>query len=151
MQKALEPSLFENRPKSVGNTKKGEETMIACKHDHTHLTSEDPKKLIEFYTKVLGASIKKEKEISGRKITDLNLGGVTIRITNGTSGDSNWKGLRLGLHHLGLTVQDLGKAAAEMKSQGVEFVVNPTSEGPNVKYAFIKAPGGVLIEISEEK
>jgi hypothetical protein len=38
-----------------------------------------------------------------------------------------------------------------MKSRGVEFVVSPTLEGPNVKFAFIKAPGNVLIEISEEE
>ena len=125
--------------------------MVAYKHNHTHLTSEDPGKLIEFYTKVLGASAKRERNISGRKVTDLNLGGVIIRITSGTSADSSWKGLQFGLHHLGLTVANLEKSIAEMKAQGVEFVVNPTQEGPDVKYAFIRTPGNVLIEISEEK
>ena len=121
------------------------------KHEHTHLTSPDPEKVVEFYTQVMGAKVTKEQEVSGRRMIDLDLGGLTVRISGSTGADDAWKGLRFGLHHLGLAVDNMDEVAANLKSKGVEFVVEPTQPKPGVKMAFIKAPDNVLFELIEIK
>ena len=45
--------------------------MVTYKHDHTHITSPEPEKIIDFYTKVIGAKIVKEIEGAGRKLVDV--------------------------------------------------------------------------------
>jgi len=125
--------------------------MAAYKHDHTHLTSPDPDKVIEFYTQVMGARVIKEIESAGRRMIDLDLGGIPVRVSSSTGADNAWKGLRFGLHHLGLEVSNLDEVAADLKSKGVEFVVEPTQPQPGVKIAFIKGPDNVLFELIEKK
>lgn len=125
--------------------------MISYKHEHTHLTSPNPEKVVEFYTQVMGAKVTKEQEVSGRRMIDLDLGGLTVRISGSTGADDAWKGLRFGLHHLGFVVNNMDEFAANLKSKGVEFVVEPTQPKPGVKIAFIKAPDNVLFEIIEIK
>ena len=125
--------------------------MTSYKHEHTHLTSPDPEKVVEFYTQVMGAKVTKEQEVSGRRMIDLDLGGLTVRISGSTGADDAWKGLRFGLHHLGFVVDNMDEFAANLKSKGVEFVIEPTQSKPGVKIAFIKAPDNVLFELIEIK
>ena len=125
--------------------------MASYKQDHIHLTNPDPTKAAQFYTEVMGARVTREQRMPDREIIDLDLGGIPIRISNRTGADDSWKGLQFGLHHLGLIVDDLDRAAAEMNSTGVEFVVKPHSSQPGSKSAFIRTPDGVLIELMERK
>lgn len=48
---------------------------------------------------------------------------------------------------IGLKVQDMNAAVAELRRKGAEFVVEPNSPRPGVKLAFMQAPDGVRIEI----
>ncbi len=123
--------------------------MLSCQHDHIHLTSPDPEEAVRFYTQVLGAQVTSMRESGGRKIIDIDLGGVPVRISNGTGADSAWDGLQLGFHHLGFMVSDMEEAFQDLQSKGVEFVVEPTQPRPGVKTAFIRAPGDVLLELVE--
>jgi len=125
--------------------------MAAYKHDHTHLTSPEPEKVVEFYTQVMGAKVTREIETAGMRMIDLDLGGIPVRISGATAADDACKGLQFGLHHLGLEVNNMGEVAAELKSKGVEFVVEPTQIKPGVKTTFIKAPDNVLFELIERK
>ncbi|MFC1966745.1 VOC family protein [Chloroflexota bacterium] len=125
--------------------------MATYKQDHIHVTNPDPIKTAQFYTEIMGARLIRERGNPGREIFDLDLGGIPIRISNSTGADDSWKGIRFGLHHLGLRVDDLDRAAAEMKSTGAEFVVEPHSSQPGAKSAFVRTPDGVLIELSEKK
>ena len=125
--------------------------MSMYRNDHAHLTSQDPEKAIEFYTQVMGAEIIKVHESSVRKMVDIDLGGISIRISSSTGADNVWEGLRYGLHHLGLIVSNMEEFTAHLKSKGVEFVVEPNQPRPGVKTAFIKGPDNVLFEIVEVK
>jgi catechol 2,3-dioxygenase-like lactoylglutathione lyase family enzyme len=125
--------------------------MSLCKHEHTHFTSPEPDKTAEFYTQVLGARITKEQVRNGRRIIDLELGGIPIRISNGTGADKNWKGPRYGLHHLGLAVDNIEEFTAMLKSRGMDLVVDINQAQPGVRTAFIEAPDNVLFEIVEER
>lgn len=124
--------------------------MTSFKHEHTHLTSADPDKLVEFYTRVMGAKVIKQMESGGRKMVDIDLGGIPVRISGSTGADKVWTGPRFGLHHLGLEVKNLDEFAAHLEANGVEFVVKPTQPQPGVKIAFIKGPDNVLFELIEK-
>ena len=125
--------------------------MATYKHDHTHLTTPEPEELIDFYTKVMGAKVINEMEAAGTRMVDVDLGGIPVRISKGTAADSNWKGLRYGLHHLGLEVDNLDEFIADMKAKGVEVVTEPFQvQALGLKAAFIKGPDGVLFELIEK-
>jgi len=125
--------------------------MVTCKHDHTHITTPEPEKLIEFYTKVMGAEIINEIEAAGNRMVDVDVGGISLRISKGTAADNNWQGLRYGLHHLGLKVDNLDEFIADMKTKGVEVVTEPFEiQAMKLKAAFIKGPDGVLFELIEK-
>ena len=124
--------------------------MPKYKHDHTHITTPEPDKIIEFYTKVIGAKVIKEIESSGRRLVDVDLGGIPLRISSATGADKDWKGLRYGLHHLGLEVDNMDEFIAKMRANKVEIVTEPFQAGPEVKAAFIKCPDGALYEIIEK-
>jgi catechol 2,3-dioxygenase-like lactoylglutathione lyase family enzyme len=125
--------------------------MSVSKLDHVHVTANDPVEAAQFFVKVIGGRITAERGSPGQEMIDVDLGGVTVRITRNTGADENWKGLRFGLHHLGLFVDDIDQVAVDMKTSGAEFVLPISSPKPGVKYAFIKSPEGVLMELTEEK
>ena len=99
----------------------------------------------------MGAEITDVRESGGRKMVDIDLGGVPVRICSSTGADDVWQGLRYGLHHLGLTVSNMEKFTEHLKTKCVEFVVEPNQPRPVVKMAFIKGPDNVLFEIIERK
>ena len=74
---------------------------------------------------------------------------MPVRITSSTGVDSIWDGPQFGLHHLGLVVSNLDQFIADLKSNGVEIIVEPKQSRPGVRTAFFKAPGDVLFEIQE--
>ena len=130
--------------------------MISYKYDHTHLTSSDPGEVAEFYCKALGARVVRELTLHGKKAVDLDIGGLWVRVSCITGADEALqkeqpagKGDKFGLHHLGLAVSNLDASAADLKSKGVEFIVEPIESRPGIRYAFIKAPDNVVIELVE--
>ena len=124
--------------------------MATYKHEHTHITTPEPDKLIEFYTKVMGAKVIKEIESAGLRLVDVDLGGIALRISSATGADKDWTGLRYGLHHLGLEVDNLDEFIAHLKANGVEVITEPFQASPGVKAAFVKGPDGVLFELLEK-
>ncbi len=124
--------------------------MVTYKQEHTHITTPEPDKIIEFYTKVMGAKVIKEIESAGRRLVDIDLGGIPVRISSGTGADKDWTGLRYGLHHIGLEVDNMDEFIAKMKANNVEIVTEPFQPNPATKAAFIKCPDGALYEIIEK-
>jgi glyoxylase I family protein len=123
---------------------------MAFKHEHTHITTPNPDKLIEFYTKAMGAKVIKEMESAGLRLVDIDLGGLLLRISSATGADKDWKGLRYGLHHLGLEVDNMDEFMAKVKANGAEVVTEPFQPKPGIKAAFVKDPDGVLFEVIEK-
>jgi catechol 2,3-dioxygenase-like lactoylglutathione lyase family enzyme len=124
--------------------------MASYKQDHIHVTNSDPKKAAQFYVDVMGAKIINEKTIPDRIIINLDLGGIPLRITNRTGADDNLGELKSGLHHIGLHVDDLDKAAELMRLNGVKFIVEPHPTGTGGKEAFIQTPDGVIFELMQK-
>jgi lactoylglutathione lyase len=53
----------------------------------------------------------------------------------------------MGLEHIGLTVENIDAAVAELKGKGVPFTMEPKTIRPGVRIAFLTAPQNVSIEL----
>ena len=129
--------------------------MVTYTNNHTHITGSNPRRLVDFYTRVMGGKINREFLLSGHPAWDVDLGGLLIRISGWSNADdvlqkrfsiASGKS-RYGLHHLAMTVSDMDQAYAELSASGAEFVQPPKTTGPTSKVAFIIAPENVLIEL----
>jgi catechol 2,3-dioxygenase-like lactoylglutathione lyase family enzyme len=127
-------------------------------NDHTQITNPDPEKIADFYINVMGGKLIRVFEIAGRgghKAHEINLGGLIIRISSSTGADTSLieeyakanGRYQYGLHHVGMKVDDMAEAVAELTAAGVLFVVPYKGSGA----AFFIAPGNVLFELNQRK
>jgi catechol 2,3-dioxygenase-like lactoylglutathione lyase family enzyme len=124
--------------------------MATFKHDHTHITSPDPDSVVAFYQKTMGLKIIQKLELSaGNMATDIDMGGVPVRISAGTGADAIL-GQIYGLHHIGLDVDDLKSGTAELKANGAEIIVEPTQTPSGTWMAFVRCPDGTLYELLQK-
>ena len=54
-----------------------------------------------------------------------------------------------GVAHFGLRVEDIFAAIAELSASGVRVLAEPQSEPSGLTYAYIAAPDGVVIELTQ--
>ena len=125
---------------------------MAYKHYHTHLTTRNPGKAVEFYQRMFDAKVLRSfTSYENVDLWDLDVGGLRLRISSSTGAEEarNISQDYYGLHHLGILTEDMDRAVTELMSKGAEFVVGPTSSRPGIRYAFMKAPENTLIELVE--
>jgi catechol 2,3-dioxygenase-like lactoylglutathione lyase family enzyme len=119
-------------------------------YDHVHLRSRDPEATALWYERMFGAEVKRSTQSDGKKRVDLNLGGMTVfiaPIVNQTGTAQPPASPYLGLEHIGLRVEGIDEAVADLKAKGAEFTMEPTTIRPGVRIAFLKGPENVAIEI----
>ena len=118
--------------------------------DHLHLRSPDPEAAAAFYVSRLGARITGRTESNGALRVILDLGGL-VTFIEAVPADTVMAPPApfVGIEHLGLLVADMDAAVAELRANGVTFLVEPRSPRPGVKIAFIEGPDAVRIELLE--
>ena len=124
--------------------------MPAFKYDHVHLRSPNPEATALFYEKMFGAEVLRSTQSDGKQRIDLNLGGMTVFIAPVAGKDktaSPPEAPYQGLEHIGLRVEGIDAAVAELKGKGAEFTMEPTTIRPGVRIAFMRGPENVSIEI----
>jgi len=91
---------------------------------------------------------------NGKPRVDLDLNGLTIFIaevpadaTLPTAPSEPY----IGLDHLGLRVDDVDAATAELKRRGAQVIVEPKTIRPGVRIAFIQGPDHVRNEASPQQ
>ena len=52
-----------------------------------------------------------------------------------------------GVEHLGLTVDDVDAAAAELRAKGADIPIGPLTRSAGLRLAFVRGPDGVMVEI----
>ncbi|KAK2708029.1 lactoylglutathione lyase-like [Artemia franciscana] len=139
----------------------------------------DPKKSLDFYTRVLGMRLLKKMDFEDMKFSLYFMGyerkeeipenskertiwalsrKATLELTHnwGTESDLEFKGYHngntepKGYGHIGILVPDVYAACARFEQLGVEFVKKP-DDGKMKGLAFIKDPDGYWIEIFNNK
>jgi catechol 2,3-dioxygenase-like lactoylglutathione lyase family enzyme len=121
-------------------------------YDHIHLRTRDPKATIQYYHDMFDAELVEYTQSNGQPRTDLNLNGLTIFIA-AVPPDAEIplapSEPYIGLDHLGLKVDDLDEATAELKRRGATFILEPKTIRPGVRIAFVQGPDDVRIELLE--
>lgn len=121
-------------------------------YDHIHLRTYDPQATIQYYQDMFDAERVESVQSDGKPRVDLNLNGLTIFIA-AVPADADLPRAPsqpyIGLDHLGLRVDDLDAATAELKRRGATFITEPRTIRPGVRIAFIQGPDDVRIELLE--
>jgi lactoylglutathione lyase len=121
-------------------------------YDHIHLRTRAPQAMIQYFHDMFDAELVEYTQSNGQPRVDLNLNGLTIFVAAvppeaelPTAPSEPY----IGLDHLGLRVDDLDAAAAELKRRGATFTVEPKTIRPGVRIAFVQGPDDVRIELLE--
>lgn len=121
----------------------------AC--DHVHLRSRDAVAAAGFYAAMFSArEVKRVGDPVQRVVLDL--GGLTVFIEQAPA-DAHPAAATpcLGIEHLGLRVDDIEAAMAELTARGVPVRTPVTVRDPGLRIAFVEGPDGALIELLERR
>jgi lactoylglutathione lyase len=117
--------------------------------EHIHLRSPDPAATASWYQDKLGAEVIRTPQPDGSTRFDLDLTGQKVFIAKADPAQTGAPPAipYMGLEHIGLTVENLDAAVAELKGKGVSFTMEPKTIRPGVRIAFLTAPQNVSIEL----
>ncbi len=117
--------------------------------EHIHLRSPDPAATAAWYQDKLGAEVIRTPQPDGSTRFDLDLTGqkIFIALADPAKTGEPPKIPYMGLEHIGLTVENIDAAVAELKGKGVPFTMEPKTIRPGVRIAFLTAPQNVSIEL----
>jgi lactoylglutathione lyase len=124
--------------------------------NHIHLKSNDPKASADWFVKAFNVQIMSDttRPVGDRFIVTKTEGGLAINISGARTGeklgpaDAN---PHLGLEHFGFDTDDMDADLKRLQGLGATLKEGPIQNAPNVRIAFIAAPGDVRIELIERK
>ena len=122
--------------------------MVTYSYDHIHIRSREPIETARYFSKMFDAKILESVQSDGQSRVDIDINGLIIFLAQAE--DATPAGPAdpyVGLDHFGLRVDDLEAAAADLKSKGAEFSMEPKDLRPGLRIAFVRAPGDVRIEL----
>lgn len=117
--------------------------------DHVHLIASDVDRAADFYVRMFGAALVNRGLVSGQPQVWLDIGGTLLIIRGRRPTDQLVEGKNTRIDHFGFRVENLERAAAELKAKGAKFTVEPMAFNPTTKIAFLEGPDGVRIELLE--
>jgi lactoylglutathione lyase len=126
--------------------------MATFGYDHIHFRSEDPHVAREYWEKNFGATVVREKELGGARSFTFDLHGMRFDVSGRAEDENPVAGTTdpiYGLDHLGLLVDDMDEAAADLRANGVHFICEPWEIRPGVKIAFVEGPDNISIELAQ--
>ena len=133
--------------------------MRNYRFDHVHLRSSDPEAMAQFFEKMFGAEVTRGVYppgtlYAGHPRISLRVGGQRLLIAPRHPDDPTAPPPRFpyyGVEHIGLTVDDVDAAAAELRALGADIPIGPLTRDPGTRLAFIRGPEGVMVEIVQQR
>ncbi len=127
--------------------------------DHIHIYAESAERSAEFYARHFQApEVHRSKNVHDQDRIFISLGGQIIVIgpfppglssaPPPATGDGAYAN-GFGIAHLGLRVADVVAAVTELEAAGVEILSAPVTEDTGLTYAYLAAPDGVVIELTQ--
>lgn len=127
--------------------------------DHLHIYAANPEASVTFYEQHFGAkSVHRNSDAGGESQIFLALGGQIVVIGDfpaglapaspPEAGDGAYSN-GFGVAHFGLRVADVRAAVAELEAAEVAVLGQPIEEASGLTYAYIAAPDGVVIELTQ--
>ena len=124
--------------------------MVTYRYDHIHIRSREPMATARYFNNMFGAEILESVQTDGQSRVDIEINGLIVFLAQAdTSTPDGPTDPYVGLDHFGLRVDNLDTAAADLKSKGAEFSMEPKDLRPGLRIAFVRAPGDVRIELLE--
>ena len=124
--------------------------MVTYSYDHIHIRSREPMETARYFNTMFGAKILESVQTDGQSRVDIDINGLIVFLAQAepTTPDGP-SDPYVGLDHFGLRVDNLDTAAADLRSKGAEFSMEPKDLRPGLRIAFVRAPGDVRIELLE--
>jgi glyoxylase I family protein len=123
--------------------------------DHIELLTAQPQRAVEFYTEVLGFTVRKRDRVPSTPMGPLDLiylelGGTTVELMcyPERHPDPPQPGERLGYRMMALEVEDMDRALALLKTRGVDPAWGPIKR-PTYARAEIRDPDGNPVELRQ--
>ena len=123
--------------------------------DHVHLRSPNPDETARFFETMFGATAKRDiyppgTLYPGQMRVSMTVGGQKILIAPTHPDDPMTPAPSFpyyGLEHIGLTVDNLDKACADLRAKGADIAIGPLTRSPGLRLAFVRGPQGVMVEL----
>ena len=127
--------------------------------DHIHIYAAQPETSVRFYEQHFEAKqVVRNENVNGDARFFLALGGQILVVGSFPSGltakpapapgDGAYSH-GFGIAHFGLRVADVRAAVAELSASGVRVLSQPVCEPSGLSYAYIAAPDGVVVELTQ--
>jgi lactoylglutathione lyase len=133
--------------------------MRAYHYDHVHLRSPNPDATARFFETMFNAEVTRSVYppgtlYAGQPRISFRLGGQKILIAPTHPDDPTAPPPRFpyyGVEHIGLTVDDVDAAVAELRAKGAEIAIGPLTRDPGTRLAFIRGPDAVMVELVQQR
>ncbi len=124
---------------------------MSYRFHHVHIICKDLEKMIAFFTEVLAAKLIDRRKFGTANGASLDLDGTIINLRVAREdeqmvGDASQS--TYGFDHIGLEVEDIEKAYADLMECGYSFFM-PPKEIPSMKIAFFRGPEDITIELCQ--
>ncbi len=124
--------------------------------DHVEIVTDQLERTVEFYTEVLGFTVRARDRIDGSplgvplKLVYLDLGGTTVELLSydGASVAPAPQGEHLGYRMMALEVDDMQKTIDALAAKGIDVVWGPKIRDTYAR-AEIRDPNGYHIELRQ--
>ena len=129
---------------------------MAYEFDHVHLKAVDPKAVADWYVRAFGFEILSDavRPWGDRFIRCQTSDGALVNIsgarTDEKMGDPD-ASAHYGLEHIGIKVEDMEAEIPRLTSMGAQLMEGPVDVANGPIIAFIKAPGGVRVELLQHR
>ena len=129
---------------------------MAYEFDHVHLKSPDPKETADWYVTAFNFKIVSDtvRVYGDRFIRCETPDGIVVNIsgarTDEKMGDAD-ASAHWGLEHFGIKVDDIDAEIQRLTGMGAGLMEGPVDVPDGPRIAFIKAPGGVRIELLQHR
>jgi lactoylglutathione lyase len=128
-------------------------------YDHVHLRSPNPDATARFFETMFGAELTRDiyppgTLYPGQERIAMRLGGQTVLIAPTHPHDPTAAAPpfpHFGLEHIGLTVDDVDAACAELRAKGAEIAIGPLTRSAGLRLAFVRGPEGIMVELVQQR
>ena len=122
--------------------------------EHVHIISKDPKSAADWYVEKMSGKIVKSVDLRGAPQVFVAFEGAMLFIRGQRPGEQAEEkpGFQWGIDHFAFGVKgDFDQYCHELKAKGVKFTLDPVDFTPMVRIAYIEAPDGIVIELTQRK
>lgn len=133
--------------------------MREYEFDHVHLRSADPDAVGRFFETMFGAEVTRSTYppgtlYPGQMRVTVRFGDRKVLVAPTHPHDPTAPAPPFpyyGVEHIGLVVDDVDAACAELRARGAEIAIGPLTRDAGTRLAFIRGPEGIMVEIVQKR